>query len=110
MRTKSPLAIFFLCVLLNSCTTIKTIEFFKLEENKIETYNGIFIKNANDNNYRQVEQLFGSISKSDTIIDKKEIIYKVVDIDGNKAFYAVATKDTLKKTQILDQIIFCFQH
>jgi hypothetical protein len=97
MRTKSPLAIFFLCVLLNSCTTVKTRDFFKLEENKIETYNGVFIKNANDNNYRQVEQLYGSISKSDTIIGKTEIVHKAIDIDGNKAFYAVATKDTLRE-------------
>jgi len=108
MIALSPLAIFFLCVLLNSCTTIKTTEFFKLEENKIETYNGIFIKNANDNNYRLVEQLFGSISKSDTIIDKKEIVYKTIDIDGNKAFYAVATKDTLKKNPNIGPNYFLF--
>lgn len=97
MIAKFLLAIFFLFVLLNSCTTIKTIEFFKLKENKIETYNGIFIKNANDKNYRQVEQLFGSLSKSDTIIGKMEIVHKTIDIDGNKAFYAVATKDTLRE-------------
>ena len=108
MVTKFLLIIIFLCVLLNSCTPIKTIEYFKLEENKIETYNGIFIKNANDNSYKQIEQLFGSISKSDTIIDKKEIIYKTIDIEGNKAFYAVATRDTIRKNPNIGPNHFLF--
>jgi|688.fasta_scaffold64756_6 hypothetical protein len=108
MITKYLFKVLCLCILFYSCTTIRTIDFFKLRENEIETYNGFFIKNPNDNNYRQIEQLFGSISKNDTVNDRSEIIFKTIQVDSFKAFYAIATKDTLRKNPSIGPRYFLF--
>ncbi|MCW3120072.1 MAG: hypothetical protein JWM28_4154 [Chitinophagaceae bacterium] len=83
--------------LICSCSTIKTTGYFNLKENQIESYNGYFIKDEKDTDYKKIEQIFGSISEKDTVIDKTEIIYKTIEIEGHKAFYAVETIDTLQK-------------
>ena len=108
MTAKFLSTLFFVYILLSSCRTIRTIDFFRLKENKIETYNGVFIKDANDINYRKVEQVYGSISKGDTIINKTEIIFKTIDIEGYKAFYAIETKDTLRKNPNIGPRYFLF--
>ncbi|MGI8581205.1 MAG: hypothetical protein ACR2KX_03380, partial [Chitinophagaceae bacterium] len=47
-------------------------------------------------------------SKSDTISDRTEIIYKSTDIDGHKAFYAVNTIDTFKQNPDIGPRHFLF--
>ena len=55
-----------------------------------------------------MEQLYGGISESDTIINQTQIIYKTVQIDGHKAFYAIATVDTLQKNPNIGPRHFLF--
>ena len=102
------ISIILIALWLSSCSSIKTAEYFKIHENQIETYDGYFIKNPNDSIYRRMEQLFGSISESDTVINQTQIIYKTVHIDGHKAFYAVETVDTLQKNPNIGPRHFLF--
>lgn len=94
--------------LICSCSTIKTTRYFNLKENKIERYNGYFIKYENDSNYKKIEQLFGSISETNIVIDRTEIIYKTFEIEGHKAFYAVETIDTVKKNPDIGPMHYLF--
>src|SRR5687768_12626711 len=108
MSIKIASIILLFSIYLFSCSSIKTIDYFKLNENQIETYNGYFIKYQNDSNYRKIEQLFGSISDKDTVTDKTQIIYKTINIDGHKAFYAMETNDTLLKNPTIGPRHFLF--
>jgi hypothetical protein len=108
MTMKNLFTLTVINLLICSCATIKTTGYFNLKENEIESYRGYFIKDENDTNYKKIEQLFGSISEKDTVIDKTEIIYKTIDIEGHKAFYAVETIDTVKKNPSIGPRHFLF--
>jgi hypothetical protein len=95
-------------VLICSCSEIKTMSYFNLNENQIESYRGYFIKDENDTYYKKIEQLFGSISEKDTVVDRTEIIYRTIEIEGYKAFYAVETIDTAKKNPSIGPRHFLF--
>lgn len=78
-----------------SCRTIKPFEYFILNENQIDTFEGTFSKDKSDSTYRQIENMFPSLSVSDNFKEKYQIIYKTKNIEGHKAFYAVKTTDTI---------------
>ena len=52
-------------------------------------------KDKTDSNYLKIEGLFPSLAVDDSFKEKYEIIYKTINIEAHKAFYAVKTKDTL---------------
>ena len=91
-----------------SCSSIKTLEYFKVTENDIQRYNGFFIKNPKDSIYKRLEEVFGKISSSDSVSDKWEITFKTRYIDGNKLFYSIKTKDTLNKDARIGPSYFLF--
>ena len=97
MSIKLFSALFGLTTVIISCKSIRIIDYLKIQDNKRETFNGVFIKTADDVHYKIIEQLFGSVSSSDTVIEITEIIYKSINIEGHKAFYAIETIDTIKK-------------
>jgi hypothetical protein len=78
-----------------SCRTIRPFEYFKLNENQVDSFVGTFTKDKTDSNYMEVERLFPGQSVPDDFKEKYEIIYKTVNIEGHKVFYAVKTKDTI---------------
>jgi hypothetical protein len=79
------------------CRTIKTNAYFSLNENEIDRFNTYFIRSQTDSSYKKMEKLFGSISDRDTVFETLEIIYKTLNIEGRKVYYAIATTDTLNK-------------
>lgn len=84
-----------LVISLISCRTIKPFEYFKLNENQVDSFIGAFSKDKLDSNYLKVERLFPSLAVNDDFKEKYEIVYKTKNIGGHKAFYAVKTKDTI---------------
>jgi hypothetical protein len=84
-----------LIISLISCRTIKPFEYFKLNENQVDSFIGSFTKDKTDSNYLKIEGLFPSLAVDDNFKEKYEIIYKTINIEGHKAFYAVKTKDTI---------------
>ena len=83
-----------LIISLISCRTIKPFEYFRLNENQVDSFIGAFTKDKTDSNYIKVERLFPSLAVEDDFREKYEIVYKTRNIEGRKAFYAVQTKDT----------------
>ena len=78
-----------------SCRTIKPFDYFKLNENQVDSFTGSFTKDKTDSNYLMMERLFPGLAVDDDFKEKYEIIYKTRNIEGHKAFYAVETKDTI---------------
>ncbi len=94
--------------LFSSCITMKTAQYFKLQENRIDNFKCYFIKDDNDKDYKMVEDIFGKISNSDTVVENREIIYKTTYIDGYKVFYAIETSDTLKSNPTIGPVYYFF--
>lgn len=84
-----PIVFLFSCLV--SCTTFKTIDYFRLEEDKVESYNGFFVNWNND-----------------TLEQRTEIVNKTFLIDGEKAFYCIETKDTIDIDPIIGSRHFLF--
>lgn len=83
-------------IIFSSCSSIKPVQYFKLEENTEHRYMGYFVKDKNDSFYRQMEQIYGRVSQSDTVYDPYTTINKVINIDGFKAYYTMQSEDTLE--------------
>jgi hypothetical protein len=84
-----------LAISLISCRTIKPFEYFKLNENQVDSFIGAFTKDKTDSNYMKIERHFPGLAVEDDFKEKYEIVYKTRNIEGHKAFYAVKTKDTI---------------
>lgn len=84
-----------LVISLVSCRTIKPFEYFRLNENQVDSFRGAFTKDKTDSNYMKIERRFPGLAVDDDFKEKYEIVYKTRNIEGHKAFYAVRTKDTL---------------
>lgn len=97
-----------LIVSLISCSTIKPFEYFKVNENQVDSFIGAFTKNKNDSNYIKAERLFPSLAVGDDFKEKYEIVYKTKNIEGHKAFYALKTKDTIYNDAIFGPNHFLF--
>ncbi|RYE54065.1 MAG: hypothetical protein EOP48_13065 [Sphingobacteriales bacterium] len=78
-----------------SCRTIKPYEYFKLNENQVDSFVGTFTKDKTDSTYMRIEGLFPSLAVADDFKEKYEITYKTKNIEGHKAFYAIEPKDTI---------------
>jgi hypothetical protein len=78
-----------------SCRTIKPFNYFKLQENQVDSFVGSFTKDKTDTMYRKIESLFPGLAVEDDFREKYKIVYKTKTIEGHKAFYAVNTKDTI---------------
>jgi hypothetical protein len=96
-----------------SCATIKTTPYFFLRENDVAHFTGVFVPKPDpnfkpDKNRSFVASPVESFDGSDTFIYKTEIIYKTVDIEGYKAFYAVETIDTIQKNPSIGPNHFLF--
>src|SRR4051812_40015721 len=96
MTGVSRLIFFILIIGICSCSTIRIRPFLTLRENQIDRFQTFFVRSQMDSNYQLMERAYGRISNSDTVIAMEEIIYKSVNIEGHKVFYAIATSDTLK--------------
>jgi hypothetical protein len=84
-----------LLISLISCRTIKPYEYFKLHENQVDSFIGVFTKDKTDSDYMKIERLFPGMAVNDDFKEKYDIVYKKRNIDGHKAFYAIKTKDTI---------------
>src|SRR5687768_608017 len=84
-------------IFLFGCTGIKTSSYFHLRENQVESYNGFFVKDPSDSNYKRIEKIFGSISDKDSVYLRLQIVHKTMNIEGHKAFYSVDVEDTLRR-------------
>jgi len=96
MIIKSRSIFLILIVAIASCSTIKIRPYLYLQENQIDRFQTFFIRSQQDSNYKAIEKIYGRISDKDTVIALEEIIYKTLNIEGQKVFYAIATSDTLK--------------
>jgi len=77
------------------CRTIRPFEYFRLNENQVDSFIGSFTKDNADSNYLKIERLFPGLAVEDDFREKYEVIYKTRNIEGHKAFYAIKTKDTI---------------
>jgi hypothetical protein len=67
-----------------------------MSENKIDTFEGYFIKDKADSDYVRIARAFPSLTpKGDTVLENYKLIYKTKIIDGHKAFYAHDLADSL---------------
>lgn len=78
-----------------SCSSIRTIDYFRLTENHIDRFNGFFVK-SNDSTYRMLDRAFGRYRNRDSIYETSDIVYRTINIEGHKAFYALETSDLLQ--------------
>lgn len=80
--------------------TINVKGYFLLRENQIDHFTGKFVPGEKDPNFNDIQIPVppppSGRSYNDTIIDKREITYKTINIEGQKAYYAIETEDTLK--------------
>jgi hypothetical protein len=77
-----------------SCGSIRTIDYFRLTENHIDRFNGFFVK-PNDSTYRMLDKAFGRYGNRDSIYETSDIVYRTINIEGHKAFYAMETSELL---------------
>lgn len=91
------IAIGFFTFVLFSCRTVNPFKYFKLNENQVDSFIGSFTKDKTDTSYMEIEQLFPNLAVADNFQEKYQIIYRTKNIDGHKAFYAIATNDTIYK-------------
>jgi hypothetical protein len=84
-----------------SCASIKTTPYFLLRENEVVHFTGVFVPKPDPNikpvtNKSFVAPPVEPFDGRDTFIQKTEIVYKTIDIEGHKAYYAIETIDTLR--------------
>lgn len=84
----------FLLMSVASCRVHKTYLYFKLNDDQITRFNCLFVKDKTDVNYTMMENIYGKISTSDTLKLVNEVIYKTINLEGNKVFYALRVNDT----------------
>lgn len=81
-----------LASLFTSCASIRTEDYFRLEENHTERFNGVFVKPSNFT-YSALDNSFGRHPGKDSVSENYIIAYRTVNIDGYKAFYALETSN-----------------
>jgi hypothetical protein len=86
-----------LVILMASCHNIRPYRYFLWKENQVDSFSGYFVKDPLDSNYSKTEKLFGAVTLSDTFCENYALTYKTFDVDGEKAFYAIASTDRKKE-------------
>lgn len=94
MRRQYLAVVVLWCYFGSSCT-FKLIPYLNPKNNQI-VYNCTFIK-SKGNFYKNLESIFGSVSKGDTLFEKIVLCYKTMIIDGKTAYYVIDTSDINKK-------------
>ena len=89
------LAVVMLWSFVGSSCSYKLTRYLKPTNHEI-VYNCTFVK-SKDNYYKNLESIFGSVSKGDTISEKIVLSYKTIRIDGKIAYYVIDTSDIIKK-------------
>ena len=82
------------CYLGSSCT-FKLPSYLKPTNSDI-VYNCTFIK-SKDNFYKNLESIFGSVGKGDTVFQKIVLCYKTIRVDGKDVYYIIDTSDVNKQ-------------
>jgi hypothetical protein len=90
-----------------SCRSIRTIDYFRLRENQVDRFNGFFVK-PNDSTYRMLDRAFGRAGESDSVFEVSDIVYRTIDIEGHKAFYALETSELLQRNPAVGPKHFLF--
>ena len=96
-----------------SCSTIKSSKYFQLQENRVESYAGMFsitndVKDFASANSINIPVPPRASMDRDTLFDTTQVTYKTINIDGHKAYYSLDVHDTLEKNPNIGPMYFLF--